>query len=190
MSDGKTYTITYTQAEWDTKRQLVLEALQTAWPWWTGIVITGGGQCPSSLQGRIYVDMLQEDCGGCGNVIPRGYHPGGVQLWMMMENADERLLRTVVIHEFGHALGFHHEMDRPDAKWPDGSWQCTDNPVEYRHGTYLTSYYDDVSVMNYCAPRNRNGLSAGDREGRQLLYGTSKAGRWLRALPSLSLYAL
>jgi hypothetical protein len=38
--------------------------------------------------------------------------------------------------------------------------------------------------MNYCAPRNRNSLSAGDREGSELMYGTSPAGVWVRTLPS------
>lgn len=188
--DGTEYTITYSEDEWKKKRQLVMDALKASWQKWAKIVFTGGGTCPSALKGRIYVDLIKEDCGGCGNAIPRGYHRKCLQVWMMMENPDERLLRTVVIHEFGHALGFHHEMDRPDAKLSDGSFQCTDGPVEYSEGTYLTPYYDDVSVMNYCAPRNRNGLSTGDIEGSQKLYGTSRAGHWLKALPSLSLYAM
>lgn len=38
--------------------------------------------------------------------------------------------------------------------------------------------------MNYCAPRNRNGLSAGDRAGAETLYGTSAAGHWVKTLPA------
>jgi hypothetical protein len=187
---GKEITITYSKEEWEEKRQLVMDALRASWQKWTNIVFTRGGTCPSSLRGRIYVDLIEQDNNGAGRVPLAGYHREGVQVQLTMENPDERLLRTVLIHEFGHALGFHHEMDRPDSKLPDGSFQCTDNPVEYSEGTYLTPYYDDVSVMNYCAPRNRNGLSAGDIAGSQKLYGTSPAGRWLKALPSLSLYAM
>jgi hypothetical protein len=133
------------------------------------------------------VDLIKEDCGGCGDSIPRGYHPEGVRVWEKMENPDERLIRSVVIHEFGHVLGFHHEMDRPDAAFPPGT-QLSCDRIEYTQGTYLTPYYDDVSIMNYCAPRNRNGLSAGDREGAEVLYGTSAAGTWVKTLPSQPLF--
>src|SRR5713101_3895981 len=76
--DGKEYTITYSKEEWKKKRQLVMDALNAAWQKWTKIVFTGRGTCPSTLKGRIYVDLIKEDCGGCGNAIPRGYHPEGV----------------------------------------------------------------------------------------------------------------
>jgi hypothetical protein len=71
--------------------------------------------------------------------MPRGYHPIGVKVWMKMEDPDERLLRTVAMHEFGHALGFHHEMDRPDAKYSDGTPICADGPATYHQGITLTT---------------------------------------------------
>ncbi|MBM3744312.1 MAG: hypothetical protein FJW34_00770 [Acidobacteria bacterium] len=187
---GNPYTVNYTQPEWLAKREFVKNALLNSWQKWTRIVFAGWGSCSGSLNGWLYIDLIKHDCGGCGDSIPRGYHSTGVRVWLMMENPDDRLLRTIVIHEIGHALGFHHEMDRPDAKRSDGSFICTDGPVEYPQGTYLTGYYDDVSVMNYCAPRNRNGLSFGDIEGAQRLYGTSSAGRWMKAQPALSLVGM
>jgi len=137
---GHPYIITYSTEEWERKRQLVRDALEGSWQKWTSLVFAGWGTCPSTLSGYIYVDLIQNDCGGCGNST-RGYDPKGDYVWLMMENPDERLLRTVVMHEFGHALGFHHEMDRPDATFPDGTHQCTDGPVTYYQGIYLTPYY-------------------------------------------------
>ena len=190
-AQGNQYEVNYSSDEWLQKRQLVRDALEDSWQKWTGIVFQGWDSCPSRLDGYIYVDLIKEDCGGCGDSMPRGYDKKGVKVWLKLENPDERLIRTVTMHEFGHALGFHHEMDRPDAKSSDGTFVCKDGPVEYPQGIYLTPYYDDVSVMNYCAPRNRNSLSSGDIEGAHKLYGTSRAGRgWLKALPSLSLYAM
>lgn len=183
--------VKYTHTEWIAKRAMVRDALESSWQKWTGIRFNGWGNCPAKLDGYMYVDLIKEDCGGCGNAWPRGgYHATGVNIWLKMENPDERLLRTVTIHEIGHALGFHHEMDRPDAKFSNGTPKCNDGPVEYAQGKYLSPYYDDVSVMNYCAPRNRNGLSAGDIIGAQKLHGTSAEDKWLKALPGLSLYAM
>lgn len=182
--------VKYTTTEWLEKRTLVREALESSWQKWTGIQFKNWGTCPSNPTGYMYVDLIKKDCGGCGNAWPRGgYHASGVNIWLMMENNDDRLLRTVAIHEFGHALGFHHEMDRPDAKFPNGDPKCNDGPVTVS-AIYLTPYYDDVSVMNYCAPRNRNGLSAGDISGAQQLYGTSEEDKWAKALPNLNLFAM
>lgn len=186
-----TYSDKYSTTEWSEKRALVRDAIESAWQRWSNIVFTGWGDCPANIASGIYVDLIRSPGGDFGgDSMPRGYHAQGVKVWLRMDTADPRLLRSVIMHEFGHALGFHHEMDRPDAKYSNGTQICTDGPVEYASGTYLTPYYDDVSIMNYCGPPNRNGLSAGDIEGVQKLHGTSAAGRWLKALPSLSLYAL
>ena len=108
----------------------------------------------------------------------------------------EQLLRTTVIHEFGHALGFLHEHSSPNANIP---WNKELLYVEYAKSqgwtkeqidaqvfmTYKASYangtkYDPKSVMHYpiSAKETIGGysqgwnldLSEGDKELAQLLY--------------------
>jgi hypothetical protein len=78
--------------------------------------------------------------------------------------SGERFFVHSVIHEFGHALGFGHEMERPDnfglpldgsiTSWSLSSAICpnfqSDRAQPYFNGTYLTDY-DHLSVMSYCS---------------------------------------
>jgi Tachylectin/Astacin (Peptidase family M12A) len=88
--------------------------------------------------------------------------------------------RYEVIHEFGHALGFTHEQQRPD-NWTDtGAYQCGKAADHPDYGNYapvlgglnLTANYDVHSVMNYCNvvdyPQD---LSLGDIRGVRAAYG-------------------
>lgn len=124
---------------------------------------------------------------GTPNVVDIGYcAPGNVSGCLRGEvnAADyEESLRSVVIHELGHVLGFAHEQQRIDAT-PICPLLNDGNNTPLPTGTLLTRAYDPDSIMNYC--RGWDGvaavpyqlgylgadlLSQGDIEGVRVAYG-------------------
>jgi hypothetical protein len=95
--------------------------------------------------------------------------------------------RYEVIHEFGHALGFAHEQERPD-NWdpfdPNEDWLYCGATYQGRHGlsggTYETPLFDYASIMDYCDSDPLGGfwrttLSAGDITGVRNVYDRNPA---------------
>ena len=76
--------------------------------------------------------------------------PQGVLIGLRLHCPEsERLkacLSNVALHEFGHVLGLHHEMNRPDN--PDCELDQTGGQGE--EATTQIGPYDDRSIMNYC----------------------------------------
>lgn len=163
--------------------------LQNSWSAHANITFTGFGTCGSSHPGQVKVEFVTQgnpdyDKWSRGNTTPPGYNSNGSVVTLIGDDPDGITVRDAVssashrfryqvIHEFGHVLGFAHEMKRPD-NWNSAGApiECGTNPTSQEYsqyevepgGLYLTATYDSSSVMSYCAGKPQN-LSAGDISG-------------------------
>jgi hypothetical protein len=77
-------------------------------------------------------------------------------------------IKSIAVHEFGHAIGFAHEQNRPDKPG-----ECREPPQGSSAGAVILTPYDQHSVMNYCneSYNNNGSLSMLDILALQKMYG-------------------
>ncbi len=162
-----------------TARGWVQDQVTKAYETETGVQFTGWNKCTSTSKGiRIRVadewprvNALGSDLNGMvGGMVLNfkfTFTEDGEQPFSGCLGLEESCIRSIAAHEFGHAIGYAHEQNRPDT--PE---TCDEEP-QGSNGDAMFGAWDLNSIMNYCNPTYNNAglLSSTDLAGTKALYG-------------------
>jgi hypothetical protein len=153
------------RADFETVSRQIRNRAMASWSTVAKVNFTGWDVCPTSGN---FVQILLNDTDGGG---VKGMGQGRYSMFLGVKRSD--FLGSLIPHEFGHVLGFTHEVERAD--FPDEPGGSCQGPTVA--GDPLDTPPDRGSIMastGYC--QNDPELSLYDAVGSQKLYGRRTPG--------------
>lgn len=127
-----------------------------------GFRFTGWGDCDANSPGiHVKVRYQGQDKTEQLGVMISGFQDGMKLNWARKCGAavpTSTCVLNTALHEFGHALGLRHEMNRPDQV----GCEKDQTKGQGEAGALQIGLYDPESVMSYCRDRTNLTLSDGD----------------------------
>jgi len=167
--------VCFTEPGFTKERQWLRSAVENSWQRESGAKFTGWGDCTSDTTG-ISVRFTKNDPNDVGSWSHYGSTSSGFRPSMQLKLFDDvsnisevhqKLgVQGVGLHEFGHALGFVHEHERPDTPESCVSRLPHEDPAFVTVGAW-----DPYSVVNYCRTGGAFLISPTDAAGARQFYG-------------------